>query len=125
MQIMKNLSTSFNNMDDIQGVTLKERAKLVLITLGRTPDEIKVAYRKLAHKHHPDTSTGNTITFQVINEAYGLLTGEPMPKRPLLADDALIQKVAGRHVQPLIDKQKKWEEYEKWRRDRFYGVGVI
>ena len=122
---MKELTTSFKNTDDIQGVTLKERAKLVLMTMGRTSDEIKIAYRKLAHKHHPDTSAGDTTTFQVINEAYGLLTGEPIPKRPLLADDALIQKITGHNIQPLIDKQKKWEEYERWRRENFYGRGVI
>lgn len=123
--MMKGLNTTFDVTDDIKGVTLEERAKLVLLTLGRTPEEIKTAYRKLARQHHPDKPGGDTVTFQVINEAYTLLTGGSMPKNPLLADDVLILKITGRRVQPLIDKQKKWEEYERWRRDHFYGVGVV
>ena len=122
---MQDLNTTLDVTDDIEGVTLEERAKLVLLTLGRTPLEIKVAYRKLARQHHPDTPNGNTVTFQVINEAYTLLTGGSVSKKPLLANDALVLKVTGHRIKPLIDKQKEWEEYERWRRDHFYGVGVI
>jgi len=123
--MMKDLSTTLDVTDDISGVTLEERAKLVLLTLGRTPKEIKAAYRNLARQHHPDTPNGDTATFQVINEAYAMLTGSAVSKKPLLADDALILEVTGRRVQPLIDKQREWEEYERWRRDHFYGVGVV
>jgi len=113
------------NFDDIKGITLEERAKLVLLTLGRNSDDIHRAYRKLALENHPDTTNGDTQKFQVINEAYQFLTEGKIPGRPLLADEALIIQVTGKHVQPLIDKQKKWKEYETWRREHFYGVGVI
>lgn len=53
---MTNLTLTVENMDDIKGVTLEERAKLVLLTLGRTPDSIHKAYRRLAKQHHPDAA---------------------------------------------------------------------
>jgi molecular chaperone DnaJ len=37
-------------------------------------DEIKKAYRKLAHKHHPDKQGGDTEKFKEINEAYQVLS---------------------------------------------------
>ncbi len=120
------LTTSLQTTDDITGRTLEERAKLVLITLGRNSEEIKKAYRTLAQKHHPDTETGNTETFQLINEAYELLTNGNIPKKPLLANDDLIIKTTGRsNLASLFDKQKAWEKYEKERREQFYGYGVI
>ncbi len=36
-------------------------------------DEIKKAFRKLAHKHHPDKNGGNDSKFKEINEAYSVL----------------------------------------------------
>lgn len=48
------------------------------ITLGvprtASQDEIKRAYRKLAHEHHPDKKTGNEEKFKEINEAYQVLS---------------------------------------------------
>jgi molecular chaperone DnaJ len=37
-------------------------------------DEIKKAYRKLAHEHHPDKKTGNEAKFKEVNEAYQVLS---------------------------------------------------
>ncbi len=39
-------------------------------------DEIKKAFRKLAHEYHPDKKTGNNDKFKEINEAYQVL-GNP------------------------------------------------
>ncbi len=39
-----------------------------------TEDEIKKAYRKLAHQHHPDKSGGDASKFKEINEAYQVLS---------------------------------------------------
>jgi DnaJ-class molecular chaperone len=41
-----------------------------------TAQEIKQAYRKLASKHHPDKSGGDTAKFQQIEEAYRILSDE-------------------------------------------------
>lgn len=122
---MKKPALTLDRTDDIRGVTLEERAKLVLKTLGRTPAEIRKAYRRLAREHHPDTQAGDKETFQVVSEAYTLLTAGSVPKRPVLADDELLLKITGRRVEPLTDKQKQWEDYERWRREHFYGVGVV
>ena len=37
-------------------------------------DEIKKAYRKLAHQHHPDKKGGDEARFKKINEAYQTLS---------------------------------------------------
>ncbi len=41
-----------------------------------TPDEIKKAFRKLAHKYHPDKGTGDEAKFKEINEAYQVLSDD-------------------------------------------------
>ena len=120
------LSTVLQTRDDITGRTLEERAKLVLMTLGRNPEEIKKAYRTLAQKHHPDAEAGDRETFQLINEAYILLTNGKISKTPLLANDELIIKTTKLdNISPLFDKQKEWAKYEEERRNQFYGFGVI
>ncbi|MBI4021874.1 MAG: molecular chaperone DnaJ [Candidatus Andersenbacteria bacterium] len=39
-----------------------------------TPEEIKQAYRKLAHRYHPDKAGGNEDKFKQINAAYEVLS---------------------------------------------------
>ncbi len=49
-----------------------------------TEDEIKIAYRKLAKKYHPDINPGDTIAqekFKNINEAYEILGSKDKKKR--------------------------------------------
>lgn len=41
-----------------------------------TQDEIKKAYRKLAHKHHPDKGGSDAEKFKAVNEAYQVLSNE-------------------------------------------------
>jgi molecular chaperone DnaJ len=41
-----------------------------------TPDEIKKAFRKLAHKYHPDKGSGDEAKFKEINEAYQVLSDD-------------------------------------------------
>ena len=46
-----------------------------------TADEIKKAFRKLAHEHHPDKQSGNEAKFKEINEAYQALGNEEKRKQ--------------------------------------------
>jgi len=44
------------------------------VNKGASDDEIKKAYRKLAHKYHPDKSGGEAEKFKEINAAYQVLS---------------------------------------------------
>ncbi|MFH1559535.1 MAG: DnaJ domain-containing protein [Patescibacteria group bacterium] len=48
-------------------------------------DEIKRAYRSLAHKYHPDKAGGDAEKFKEINQAYQVLSDEKKtrPVRPV------------------------------------------
>ena len=43
---------------------------------GASKTEIKKAFHKLAHKHHPDKKGGDEAKFKEINEAYSILSDE-------------------------------------------------
>jgi molecular chaperone DnaJ len=47
---------------------------LLGVSKNASADEIKKAYRKLAHQHHPDKKGGNEAKFKEINEAYQTLS---------------------------------------------------
>lgn len=117
---MKNIVQADDNIDAIRGVTLKERAQLVLSTMGRTPAEINRAFRLAAKTHHPDSRAGNDLKFKLINEACQLLLNRYCPQNPLLADDELIFAVAGRRVAPLLNRQKDFEQYNRWHEKQFH-----
>ncbi|MBM3257204.1 MAG: molecular chaperone DnaJ [Candidatus Liptonbacteria bacterium] len=53
---------------------MKDYYKILGVERGATEEEIKKAYRKLAHQHHPDKSGGNETKFKEINEAYQVLS---------------------------------------------------
>ncbi len=48
--------------------------KILGVNKSASGDEIKKAYLKLAHKHHPDKSGGDEKKFKEINEAYQTLS---------------------------------------------------
>ncbi len=50
--------------------------KTLGIEKGASQDEVKKAFRKLAHKYHPDKGTGDEAKFKEINEAYQVLSDE-------------------------------------------------
>lgn len=52
---------------------MKDYYKILGVEKDVSKDELKKAYRKLAHKHHPDKSGGNDAEFKKINEAYYVL----------------------------------------------------
>ncbi|HEY9164437.1 MAG TPA: J domain-containing protein, partial [Magnetovibrio sp.] len=53
------------------------------VAKGATAEQIKVAYRRLAREHHPDTKNGDKAAesrFKDISNAYGLLS-DPAKRR--------------------------------------------
>ncbi|EKE19203.1 MAG: hypothetical protein ACD_9C00095G0005, partial [uncultured bacterium] len=48
--------------------------KVLGVDKNSSDDEIKKAYRKLAHKFHPDKSGGDAEKFKEINAAYQVLS---------------------------------------------------
>src|SRR6185369_3665766 len=54
----------------------KDYYKILGLEKNASQDEIKKAFRKLAHEHHPDKKGGNDTKFKEANEAYSVLGDE-------------------------------------------------
>ena len=55
----------------------KDYYEILGVKKGASREEVKKAYRKLAHEHHPDKKGGDEKKFKEINEAYQILGDEP------------------------------------------------
>lgn len=55
---------------------MKDYYKILGLEKTATDEEIKQAYRKLAHQYHPDKAHGNSDKFKEINEAYQTLSNK-------------------------------------------------
>jgi DnaJ-class molecular chaperone len=53
---------------------MKDYYKILRVHPSVSEDEIKEAYRRLAHKHHPDMGNGDDEKFKEIHEAYEILS---------------------------------------------------
>lgn len=53
---------------------MKDYYGILGVAKTASEDEIKKAYRKLAHQHHPDKAGGNEAKFKEVNEAYQVLS---------------------------------------------------
>ncbi len=54
----------------------KDYYKILGVDRGASQEEIKKAFRRLAHKYHPDKEGGDEEKFKEINEAYQVLSDE-------------------------------------------------
>lgn len=54
----------------------KDYYEILGVGKNATKDEIKKAFYKLAHKHHPDKKGGNEKEFKQVNEAYQVLSDD-------------------------------------------------
>jgi len=53
---------------------MKDYYKILGVERGASEDEIKKAFRKLAHAYHPDKSGGDEAKFKEVSEAYSVLS---------------------------------------------------
>ena len=54
----------------------KDYYKILGVDKNTSKEDIKKAFRKLAHEHHPDKNQGNDTKFKEINEAYTTLSDD-------------------------------------------------
>ena len=54
----------------------KDYYKTLGVEKGASKEELKKAFHKLAHKHHPDKQGGDEAKFKEINEAYQILSDD-------------------------------------------------
>ena len=54
----------------------KDYYTILGIERNATKDDIKKAFRKLAHKHHPDKGNTDDAKFKEISEAYNILSDD-------------------------------------------------
>jgi molecular chaperone DnaJ len=54
----------------------KDYYNILGVQKGATKDDIKKAFRKLAHQYHPDKQGGDEAKFKEINEAYQILSDD-------------------------------------------------
>lgn len=59
----------------------KDYYKILGIEKNASQDEIKKAFRKLAHQYHPDKNKGDDSKFKEVNEAYTVLSDEKKRKQ--------------------------------------------
>src|SRR5687767_1934729 len=54
----------------------KDYYKILGIEKSASKDDVKKAFRKLAHKYHPDKAEGDEAKFKEISEAYSVLSDD-------------------------------------------------
>ncbi|MBI4599337.1 molecular chaperone DnaJ [Candidatus Uhrbacteria bacterium] len=59
----------------------KDYYAILGVSTNATSDEIKKAFRKLAHQHHPDKEGGDATKFKEANEAYQVLSDDGKRKK--------------------------------------------
>lgn len=96
---------------------MKDYYNILGVDKKASKDEIKKAFRNLAHKYHPDKKGGNTEKFKEANEAYSVLSDDQ--KRAQY--DTYGQTFAGGGGQGFGGFSGNWEDFV--RQSGFSGGG--
>lgn len=94
----------------------KDYYKLLGVAKGASADEIKKAFRKLAHQYHPDKDNGDEAKFKEINEAYQVLSDDK--KRQQYDQFGTTFEGAGQQYAHM-----NWDEFMSSFGDIFSGMG--
>lgn len=73
------------------------------VRYGATPEEIKKAFHKLAHVHHPDKG-GDAEKFKEVSAAYALLKDKPVGAQPYYQPSSPHQSVFYQEMQKERDR---------------------
>jgi len=84
---------------------MKDYYKILGVSPDASEEEIKKAYRKLAHKYHPDKKGGSEEKFKEINEAYQVLSDKEKRARYDMA------RKGGGNI-PFGDFETFWKDYD-------------
>jgi len=98
---------------------MKNYYNILGIDKKASKDEIKKAFRMLAHKYHPDKKGGNAEKFKEANEAYGVLSDDQ--KRAQY--DTYGQTFAGGNGGGFNGFQGNWQDFARQSGFDFSGFG--
>lgn len=65
----------------LKHIMSKDYYNVLGVEKGASQDEVKKAFRKLAHQYHPDKAGGDEAKFKEINEAYQVLNNDEKRKQ--------------------------------------------
>lgn len=94
----------------------KDYYEILGVDKGADQEEIKRAFRKLAHKYHPDKQTGDEEKFKEVNEAYQVLGNEEKRSQ-------FDQFGADFNQQGGFGGGMDWEDFMKYARGQQGGAG--
>lgn len=55
--------------------------KVLELPMNCSDDDIKIAYKKLVKKYHPDQKQGDDKLFELVNKAYNILSNKKKKRR--------------------------------------------
>jgi hypothetical protein len=123
-----------------RAISIQDSVKLLNLTPGFTPEELKKAYLSKVKQHHPDMKGGDPQEFRKISEAYNILKSSQikLPESPEIPYDWASQSSQFQYQntpkeQPVApsDKSEEPEEPENLYKSNDYmnlgifGLGIV
>ncbi|MFN7088257.1 MAG: DnaJ domain-containing protein [Candidatus Paceibacteria bacterium] len=105
---------------------MEDYYKILGVRKDATQEEIKKAYRKLAHQYHPDKAGGDERKFKEINEAYQVLS-DPQKRAQydrLREFGEGVRMPFGFEFGPFDFSREPWGSFEDLLNEFFVGFGA-